>query len=224
MLPHLPRLPEVTALVRGEESEPLAERHLEPAGDRRRQPDPAEVEAVGRDHPPDDLVLELEEAGRDRGKRLVGGRDVRLRRADADPRRRLHEADVETPEERVPVGSLSAQALLRRFRDLVVELRKDPPSVVQVVETLRDRPTARRRSPVELGVCEAVHELLRVGARVAQLPAVLRELGVQNARNDACRAHFLKYCTARSWRSAASRVRNVPRFRRRPVFGSFFRE
>lgn len=34
----------------------------------------------------------------------------------------------------------------------------------------------------------------------------------------------LKYCTARSCFFAASRVSNVPRFRRFPVFGSFFRE
>lgn len=34
----------------------------------------------------------------------------------------------------------------------------------------------------------------------------------------------LKYCTARSCRFAAWSVRNVPRFRRLPVLGSFFRE
>ena len=34
----------------------------------------------------------------------------------------------------------------------------------------------------------------------------------------------LKYCTARSCFSAASRLLNVPRFRRLPVFGSCFRE
>lgn len=33
----------------------------------------------------------------------------------------------------------------------------------------------------------------------------------------------LKYCTARSCRSASSRVSNVPRFFRLPVFGSTFR-
>ena len=34
----------------------------------------------------------------------------------------------------------------------------------------------------------------------------------------------LKNWTARSWRSAAARLENVPRLRRRPVLGSFFRE
>jgi hypothetical protein len=34
----------------------------------------------------------------------------------------------------------------------------------------------------------------------------------------------LKNCTARSWRSAAAREANVPRLRRLPVRGSFFRE
>jgi hypothetical protein len=34
----------------------------------------------------------------------------------------------------------------------------------------------------------------------------------------------LKYCTARSWASAFSRVANVPRLRRLPVFASFLRE
>lgn len=34
----------------------------------------------------------------------------------------------------------------------------------------------------------------------------------------------LKYCTARSCFSAAARVGNVPRLRRCPVLGSFFRE
>jgi hypothetical protein len=34
----------------------------------------------------------------------------------------------------------------------------------------------------------------------------------------------LKNCTARSCFSAAARFPNVPRFLRRPVFGSFFRE
>src|SRR5215813_3182327 len=34
----------------------------------------------------------------------------------------------------------------------------------------------------------------------------------------------LKNCTARSWASAALRVRNVPRFRRLPVLGLRFRE
>src|SRR6267378_1993278 len=34
----------------------------------------------------------------------------------------------------------------------------------------------------------------------------------------------LKYCTARSCFSASARVAKVPRFRRRPLRGSFFRE
>jgi len=34
----------------------------------------------------------------------------------------------------------------------------------------------------------------------------------------------LKYCTARSWAFAAVRLAKVPRFFRRPVRGSFFRE
>ena len=34
----------------------------------------------------------------------------------------------------------------------------------------------------------------------------------------------LKYCTARSCRAAAARVRKLPRFRRRPVLGFAFRE
>ena len=41
------------------------------------------------------------------------------------------------------------------------------------------------------------------------------------SRDLQCR---LKYCTARSCFSAAPRVWNVPKFRRRPVFGFFFRE
>ncbi len=48
-----------------------------------------------------------------------------------------------------------------------------------------------------------------------------REEGRGEGSRRQCR---LKYCTARSCRKAASRVRNVPRLRRFPVFGFGFRE
>jgi hypothetical protein len=59
-----------------------------------------------------------------------------------------------------------------------------------VVEALRDRPPVGRRTPVELLVREALDELFRVGAGVPQLAPILGELGVEDARDDACRAHF----------------------------------
>ena len=48
--------------------------------------------------------------------------------------------------------------------------------------------------------------------------------GSSSEPNPSAYPRRLKNCTARSCRSAAPRVLNVPRFRRRPVFGSRLRE
>ena len=60
-----------------------------------------------------------------------------------------------------------------------------------------------------------------IGARVAKSP----HGGTGECDVHSNRSYFLlKYCTARSCFFAASFVSNVPKLRRFPVFGSFFRE
>ena len=59
---------------------------------------------------------------------------------------------------------------------------------------------------------------------VAGLAYAATRLGVNRAFAADAVYRRLKNCTARSCRSAAALVLNVPRLRRRPVFGFFFRE
>src|SRR4051794_23640044 len=88
---------------------------------------------------------------------------------------------------------------------------------------------------IEGGCPKPRHHRWRIGLLQTAAPMAIRRTSVRLvallrsvfwAEMAPTRHHLarLKYCTARSWFSAAARVAKVPRFRRRPLRGFFFRE
>src|SRR5690349_21457151 len=89
--------------------------------------------------------------------------------------------------------------------------------------------------PMHIGIGEAEEWIGVIGEEIgchdgvgARLNSFVTQAADRRPRLDSpnrgSQTRRLKNCTARSCRSAALRLLNVPRFRRRPVRGSFFFE